>query len=128
MSIEDILAGWAFPYRIDPLAVMKLLIAGRIFLILEGFDEMALIGDSETRIAHFRTLWNFSYPNAKILITGRPNFFLDDKEMRAALGIYKPTVGDPYCEALQLQPFTLKQIELALRATPATARNEILSL
>jgi hypothetical protein len=128
MSVEDILAAWAFPYRIDPLAVMKLLVAGRIFLILEGFDEMALVGDSEARLSHFRTLWGFCYPKAKILITGRPNFFLDDNEMRAALGISRSAAAGPYCEALHLKPFSLQQIQLALRATPAAARGEILEL
>jgi hypothetical protein len=128
MTVEQIIAGWAYPYRIDPMAVMKLLIAGKIFLILEGFDEMALIGDSEARLSHFRTLWGFCYPDAKILITGRPNFFLDDDEMRAALGISRSAATGPYCEALRLEPLSLPQIELALRATPGPARDEILQL
>ena len=36
MTPEDLLAPWAFPYGINPQAVMKLLAAGRVFLILEG--------------------------------------------------------------------------------------------
>ena len=114
LTPEDILASWAYPYRINPQAVMNLLMAGRVFLILEGFDEIALTGDSETRLSHFQTLWSFSYPAAKILITGRPNFFLDDLEMRAALGISKASAAGPYCEALHLEPFSLQQIESAL--------------
>ncbi len=122
------MAAWAYPYGIDPRAVMKLLRAGRIFLILEGFDEMALVGDSETRLSHFRTLWKFCYPLAKILITGRPNFFLDDMEMRAALGISKSIAAGPYCVALHLEPFSLQQMRSALRAVSPTAREEIVEL
>jgi hypothetical protein len=128
MTPEELVAAWAFPYRINPQSVLKLLIAGRVFLILEGFDEMALIGDSEARLAHFRTLWKFCYPLAKIMITGRPNFFLDDNEMKAALGISKSIAAGPYCEAAQLEPFTIAQIEDALRAVSSQTRREIVAL
>jgi hypothetical protein len=128
MTPEEIIAAWAFPYRINPQAVLKLLIAGRVFLILEGFDEMALIGDSEARLAHFRTLWKFCYPLSKIMITGRPNFFLDDSEMKAALGISKSIAAGPYCEAAQLEPFSITQIEDALRAVALQTRAEIIAL
>jgi hypothetical protein len=125
---EDLIAGWAFPFGVNPQAVMKLLIAGRAFLILEGFDEMALVGDSETRVAHFQALWKFCYPAAKLLITGRPNFFLDDREMRVALAISKTDAAGPYCEALHLEPFTIDQIDTALRASPVHTRSEIVAL
>jgi hypothetical protein len=128
MTPEELVAAWAFPYRINPQSVLKLLIAGRVFLILEGFDEMALIGDSEARLAHFRTLWKFCYPLAKIMITGRPNFFLDDSEMKAALGISKSIAAGPYCEAAQLEPFTIAQIKDALRAVSSQTRTEIVAL
>ena len=128
MEPEDLLAQWADRYRISGRAVMKLLIAGRIFLILEGFDEMALVGEAQARISHFRTLWKFAYPRAKVLITGRPNFFLDDVEMRAALRISKPDAAGPYCEAIYLQPFSIKQMRYALRASPTKTRDEIVSL
>src|SRR5947199_162628 len=50
---EEIVAAWAYPYRINPVSVMKLIMAGRVLLILEGFDEMALVGESEARLQHF---------------------------------------------------------------------------
>ena len=128
MTPEEILAACAYPYNINPQAVMKLLIAGRLLLILEGFDEMALIGDSDARLAHFETLWKFCYPSAKVLITGRPNFFLDDREMRAALGIFRAAATGPYCEALRLHPFSIEQIEFALRKSPETTRSGIVRL
>jgi len=128
MTLEEILAAWAVPYGIDPRALMKLLIAGRLLLILEGFDEMALIGDAETRLNHFRTLWQFCYPKSKIIITGRPNFFLDDNEMKAALGIHEPTLERPYCQALHLSPFAVDKIEESLRAVNKQTRQEIVKL
>jgi hypothetical protein len=128
MTPEDLLATWAKDFGIDPRSVMKLIVAGRIFLILEGFDEMALVGDSEARLNHFRTLWRFAYPKAKLMITGRPNFFLDDSELRADLRISRPTAAGPYCEAFYLDPFDLPRIREALRACPERARNEIVAL
>jgi hypothetical protein len=128
MTPEELLAGWASPYGIDPRALIKLLVAGRLLLILEGFDEMDLIGSSDSRIAHFRTLWQFAYPAAKILITGRPNFFLDDLEMKAALGIARPSGAGPYCEAVHLVPFSLQQISAALRNAGASTRTEVVNL
>ena len=113
-----LLGAWASPYRIDPQALMRLLIAGRLLLIFEGFDEMALIGNMEARRKHFETLWKFCYPQNKILITGRPNFFLDDQEMKKALGIDKPIGDNPYCEAIRLAPFSVEQIHKSLREQP----------
>jgi hypothetical protein len=107
---------------------MRLLIAGRLVLIFEGFDEMALVGDIEMRLKHFRTLWLFAYPQAKILITGRPNLFLDEEEMKAALGISNPLGNRPYCEALRLLPFNPAQVKEALRAYKKTVIDQIHAL
>ncbi|MDM8566049.1 hypothetical protein QUF74_10395 [Candidatus Halobeggiatoa sp. HSG11] len=128
LTIEEILATWAKDYGIDSRSVMKLLIAGRLLLILEGFDEMALIGDAEMRQSHFRTLWQFCYPKSKIIITGRPNFFLDDIDRKAALGIQEPSLERPYCEALHLSPFGVDKIEESLRTADAKTREEIVQL
>ena len=72
LSPSELLATWAYKYRIDVGALTYLLIAGRLLLIFEGFDEMDLTGDTDARLEHFRTLWKFTYPSSKILITGRP--------------------------------------------------------
>jgi len=127
LTPEELIATWAYQFGIDTRAVMKLIQAGKVLLILEGFDEMALAGDSESRISHFQTLWGLCYENSKILITGRPNFFLDDKEMRANLGIQRSDAAGPYCQAIYLKPFTLSQIENALRAMPEKTKSEILA-
>lgn len=121
----ELLGAWASKYRIEPQALMRLHFSGRLVLIFEGFDEMALIGNAEMRLRHFRALWRFCYPGAKILITGRPNFFLDDKEMKTALGIIKPVNDKPYCQAVRLAPFNVQQIHQALRLIDPSVREQI---
>ena len=128
LTPEDLLATWAHRYRIDTQALLQLIIAGRVLLILEGFDEIDLTGDTETRLSHFRRLWQLSYPKAKILITGRPNFFLDDAERKSALGIQRPSGDRPYCQAIHLLPFDTDRIERSLRAADAGVRAGIVAL
>jgi hypothetical protein len=102
---------------------LQLIVAGRILLIFEGFDEMAYASVYEERIEHFRVLWQFAYERSKILFTGRPNFFLDDAEMRSALGIGSRELGEPsdtvnygpHCECIRLRPFSPDQVRQSLR-------------
>lgn len=126
----EIIATWASNFRIDPQAILKLHYEGKLLMIFEGFDEMDLIGDAEMRMNHFRSLWDFAkIQNSKILITGRPNFFLDDKELREALGIFKPiSISSPHSEAIYLNNFDQFQIEKALRNAPPDTRKGILTL
>jgi hypothetical protein len=124
----EFLGAWAAKYNISPQALMRLIIAGRVVLIFEGFDEMALIGNTEMRLKHFNTLWAFAFDKCKILITGRPNLFLDEQEKKAALGIDKPRGNEPYCEAFHLQPFTPEQISDSLRAFDREIRETITNL
>jgi predicted NACHT family NTPase len=124
----ELLSVWASNYRIDPKALMKLQQAGRLLLIFEGFDEMAEVSDSEAHRNHFCSLWKFCYPKAKILMTGRPNFFLDTHELRALLGIDQSTATSPYVQALYLQFFSQAQIEASLRTATAQNRQEISQL
>lgn len=123
-----LLGAWGAKYNINAQALMQLHWAGQLLLIFEGFDEMALVGDAEMRLRHFKTLWDFCHTKAKIIITGRPNFFLDEEEMKAALGISKPLGDRPYCEALRLAPFAVEQIRLALRAQKEEVREAICAL
>ncbi|MDO9271053.1 MAG: NACHT domain-containing protein [Methylobacter sp.] len=124
----ELLSVWASNYRIDPKALMKLQQAGRLLLIFEGFDEMAEVSDAEARSNHFRSLWRFCYPKAKILITGRPNFFLDDRELKSLLGIDCSIATGAYVQALHLQPFSQAQIAHSLRNATVQNRLEITQL
>lgn len=121
----ELLGAWSAKYSINALSLMKLHTEGKLLLIFEGFDEMALVGDSDMRLKHFDTLWQFAHKNSKLIITGRPNFFLDEEEMKAALGIDKPLGDLPYCEALRLKSFGIHQISNSLRAYKDEVRNQI---
>jgi hypothetical protein len=122
LSAEELLASWALHYHIDVKALLHLHMAGRLLLIFEGFDEIDLSGDTEDRINHFSTIWQLNYEKAKIIITGRSNFFLDNEEIKRALGSTEQT------QSLYLYPFDMKQIELGLRNFPPQTRKEIITL
>ncbi|EMI20685.1 WD repeat-containing protein [Rhodopirellula maiorica SM1] len=125
LSPLEMLGAWGARYNISAKALMQLHAAGRLLIIFEGFDEMSLIGDAEMRLDHFKTLWQFCSPKAKILITGRPNFFFDEEELIASLGISVPISGKPYCQALRLEPFDVDRMHLALRKHDEAARTQI---
>ncbi|MBL4578257.1 MAG: hypothetical protein JKX74_07285 [Flavobacteriales bacterium] len=124
----EILSNWASNYGVNPKAVLKLHQAGRLLLIFEGFDEMDVVGDQEIRLNHFESLWKFANPKSKIIITGRPNFFLDDKELKIALGIHDPVDTMPYCEAIYLNSFSIEQIEMAMRNIRKNTREQIIEI
>jgi hypothetical protein len=124
----ELLGAWASQYRIEPQALMQLHYAGRVVLIFEGFDEMAMVSNGEMRLSHFKTLWQFCYPGAKIVITGRPNFFFDDIEKQKALGIYQSQGNNPYSEAIKLELFTVLQIRIALRKHAPIVSQQICEL
>jgi hypothetical protein len=128
LTENQLLAIWAEPYGIDPRALVKLLVAGRLLLIFEGFDEVDLVGNTDVRIAHFKNMWGLCYPKAKILVTGRPNYFLDDTELKAALGIQEPSLERPYCQAVYLAPFDFEEIEHSLRNLDTETREGIIEL
>jgi len=124
----ELLGAWGSLYRIEAQSLMKLLIDGRLIIIFEGFDEMADVSDVQARLSHFKSLWRFCYPKAKILISGRPNLFLDDRELKAALGIEKSFATGPYCESIELKPFNIAQINKTLRWAKDEVREQIVKM
>lgn len=124
-----LLAEWASPYDISPSALLALHEAGRLILIFDGFDEMDLVGDASLRLDHFRTLWEFSRErHSKILITGRPNFFLDQLERERSLNVRPESLDVPFTEVIYLAPFNAPKIGLALREFSPDVRKEIMEL
>lgn len=124
-----ILADWAAAYDINPKALLALHDAGRLLLIFDGFDEMDLVGDAKLRLDHFRALWEFSRErHSKILLTGRPNFFLDEPERERSLNIRSESMEVPWTLPIYLLPFDDEQIEHALRAFDPGIRSEIVGL
>ncbi|MDJ0844641.1 NACHT domain-containing protein [Crocosphaera sp.] len=73
------LSAWGTPYKMEGKALGILHETGRLLLIFEGFDEMEL-SVNQTREQHFSRLWSFDHSQAKLLFTGRSNFFFDDEE------------------------------------------------
>lgn len=128
MTPAEMLGAWGAKYGLDGALLLHLHRAGRLLLIFEGFDEMALVGDGEMRLKHFRTLWSLAGRGSKIVITGRPNFFLDDREMHIALGIDRPTGDNAYSVPFRLQPFGVTEIEQALRNAPPSVRTQIVQV
>lgn len=126
-TLLEILAGWASQFNINAKAIEKLLEEGKLLIILEGFDEMDLVGDKYTRQLHFKRLVEFMrYEKSKVLITGRPNLFFDNDEMEEFLELNKDDNNIFYCNALILNPLDIKQIEIALRSVDNVIKNEIL--
>ncbi|HEV8068612.1 MAG TPA: hypothetical protein VGP76_12815 [Planctomycetaceae bacterium] len=126
LTSEGLLAAWAVRFNLNARALLQLIIGGKAVLILEGFDEMSLVGDADIRLQHFRALWQFAFPNSKILFTGRPNFFFDDEERKKSLSIHQSQGMRPYCEAFRLLPFDTHKIEVALRNHPPEVRDQII--
>jgi len=131
LSPFGFLATWSKDFGVNSQAMLQLLIAGRLLIIFEGFDEVDLAGDREMRLRHFESLWQFAHDNAKLLFTGRPNFFFDEKELELALLIQQPSETTPYCQAIYLESFNLPQIQSALyqlKTLQPTIQQEILAL
>lgn len=128
-TLLDILASWATSFNINAKAIEKLLEEGKLLIILEGFDEMDLVGDKYIRRLHFKRLVEFMrYEKSKVLITGRPNLFLDNHEMEEFLELNKDNNNLFYCNALILKHLDLKQIENSLRNIDVNTTNEILNV
>jgi hypothetical protein len=128
-TLLDILASWASRFNINAKAIEKLLEEGKLLIILEGFDEMDLVGDKYARRLHFKRLVEFMrYEKSKVLITGRPNLFFDNNEMEEFLELNKDSNNLFYCDAFILKHLNLKQIETALRNINEETKNEILTI
>jgi len=126
LTAQELLGAWGQQYKLHAGALMKLLIAGRLILIFEGFDEMANVTTPEARIAHFRSLWRFAYRHSKIIFTGRRNLFFEDQELKVAFRSGNWGDSTAPCKVLHLLPFDDKKIEISLRWTDSVSRTEIL--
>jgi len=126
LSTHELLASWGQRYDIHASSLMKLLISGRLILILEGFDEMSNVSNTESRLAHFRALWRLAYPKNKMIFTGRKNLFFEDRELQIVFKDSDVNSSAGRCETLYLNPFSLDKIERSLRWIDVQKRREIL--
>lgn len=128
-TVATIIASWALRFDINVNAIQRLLQEGRLLIILEGFDELDMVGDSFRRLEHFKRLWEFArYKKSKVIITGRPNLFLDNVEARQYLHLDNDSANLFQVEAVNLRPFIRSQVESALRHAKDNVKSEILSL
>lgn len=94
--------------HIDLKAFRDMLQLGRIVLLFDGFDELALRVSYDRAAEYFDTLAQAVAGQAKVVVTSRTQHFESDEQVRTVL--YKraqPLPGLCYCK---LQPFTQKQI------------------
>ena len=125
-SPEEILSYFGVQYGIHAEALSILNANGRLLILFDGFDEMDLIGNDDIRRQHFKSLWSLvKMGKSKIIITGRPNYFMDQDEMIAALDIQSDTKELPYCQRIYLNLFDAKQISFALRSAPESVQEGI---
>ena len=88
----EFLNEWGMRHDLNGEALYNLVRAGGALLVFEGFDEIQDAGRRWDRFRQFDALWHFAFPSAKIIFTGRPNFFLDDAETLKLLRIDRASV------------------------------------
>ncbi|MFO0756922.1 MAG: pentapeptide repeat-containing protein [Byssovorax sp.] len=72
--------------RFDPNAFMYMLSEGRIALLFDGFDELALRLTYDRALEHFETVMAAAQGNAKVVVTSRTQHFLTNHQVRLELG------------------------------------------
>ena len=108
---------WCARYRLSPQQVLNLIKAGDAVIIFEGFDELKNASRAYYRHQHFNALWRFAYPGTKLVFTGRPNFFLDQKEANQTLRSQetRKVGGDSFTSIWRLQKLDPNQIRESCR-------------
>ena len=125
---EDLLGAWGTGMGLNGRALLALHRAGRTLLIFDAFDEMANVSDRADRLDHFGALWRYACEGSKIMFTGRPNFFLDNEELKRILGISEDSSVGPYCTASRVEPFSLEEIEGSLRWLPGKKAERLVNI
>jgi len=103
--------------RIDINAFQYLLAEGRIALLFDGFDELALRLTYDRALEHFETVVEAAKGNAKVVVTSRTPHFLTDQQLRLALAEKAEQVSG--YRLFQLEKFGEKQIRRFLRSSIA---------
>jgi len=124
----DIFASFSSLFGIDPVALKILNANGRLLLIFDGFDEMDYVGDWSVRRLHFRSLWKLISPSAKMILTGRQNYFADIDEFSSALCSEIADHNIPYGSIITLCKFTSEQIDTVLEKAEPEIKNGIKSV
>ncbi|HZF56167.1 MAG TPA: pentapeptide repeat-containing protein, partial [Polyangiaceae bacterium] len=94
--------------RIDLPAFRYMLSEGRIALLFDGFDELALRVHYDRATEHFGTLIEAAQGNAKVVITSRTQHFISDQQVKLVLAQRASEVQG--YRLIKLRPFTKPQI------------------
>ena len=123
------LSAWASRYGLQPKQVYNVIRAGEAIVIFEGFDELRNAGRAYDRHEHFNALWRMAFPGTKILFTGRPNFFIDQKEKNRTLrtDAAKGAAGNAYTELWELDKLTREEVASVARGFGAGLGDAILA-
>ena len=98
--------------RFDLSALRYMIRQGRVVLLFDGFDELALRVGYDKAAAHLDTLIEAANGDARLVVTSRTTHFESDKQVRGALGRHVEDVrGLRYC---RLKPFDQTQIRTFL--------------
>jgi WD40 repeat protein/nucleoside phosphorylase len=81
---------------------------GRIVLLFDGFDELALRVTYDQVLEHFRTLVEAAEGRAKVIVTSRTQHFLTDHQVKQELARRAEAI--PGYRLVQLERFTEEQI------------------
>jgi WD40 repeat protein len=94
--------------RVDIRAFRYMLRSGRIVLMFDGFDELALRVTYDTAAGHLGRLLDAVEGQAKIVVTSRTQHFLSHGQVRSALGARVELL--PASRVAEVEDFTEAQI------------------
>ncbi len=94
--------------RFDLTALHYMMRQGRVVLLFDGFDELALRVGYAQAAEHLDTLIEAAEGDARVVVSCRTSYFENDRQIRLALGRHVERVrGLRWC---RLQPFDRSQI------------------
>jgi WD40 repeat protein/nucleoside phosphorylase len=96
-----------------PKSFEYMLAEGRIALLFDGFDELALRLTYDRAVEHFETVTAAAQGKAKVVVTSRTQHFRSDAQALLALGKLAEKV--PGYRLVRLEPFGEAQIRAFLR-------------
>ena len=94
--------------RFDHDAFKYMLEEGRVALLFDGFDELALRVTYGAAAEHLQTVLQAAIGKAKVMITSRTQHFLNDRQILQALGEHAQQRG---FRMMRLQPFDNGRIQ-----------------
>jgi WD40 repeat protein len=96
--------------RIDLASFRYMLRQGRIVLLFDGFDELALRVNYERAAEHFETIVQAAAGDAKVIVTSRTQHFESESQVRTVLSQRaQPLPGLRYCKLLPFGESQIKQ-------------------